>query len=192
MLLGMRIIGGEKRGRRLAHWQGGEIRPLRDRVRAALFDTLGEFVRGAEVLDLFAGTGAVGLEALSRGAKRATFVDSSSEAIRIIRENVALLGYSERVEIIHGDAIKAVKTLARRGRRFDLVFIGAPYDTGLAAQALQALAEALPLRPGAIVVAETFHKDELGEFPPLRLWQSRHYGETRLTYFRFGPEEESR
>ncbi len=189
----MRIIGGERRGRKLAHWQGGGIRPLRDRVRTALFDTLGEAVVGAEVLDLFAGTGAVGLEALSRGAKWATFVDSSAEAIRIIRENAARLGYSERVDIIHGDAIKAVRGLARRGRRFDLVFIGAPYDTGLAKEALQALAEALPLRPGAFVVAETFHKEAFGEeFRPLRLWHSRSYGETRLTYFRFGPGEETR
>lgn len=189
----MRIIGGERRGRRLARWQGVGIRPLRDRVRTALFDTLGETVVGAEVLDLFAGTGAVGLEALSRGAKWATFVDSSAEAIRLIRENAARLGYSQRVEVIHGDAIKAVKNLARRGRRFDLVFIGAPYETGLAREALQALAEALPLRPGAFVVAETFHKEELGEeFRPLRLCRSRSYGETRLTYFRFGPSEETR
>jgi 16S rRNA (guanine(966)-N(2))-methyltransferase RsmD len=105
----MRIIGGERRGRRLAHWQGGSIRPLRDRVRTALFDTLGEAVTGAEVLDLFAGTGAVGLEALSRGARYATFVDSSSEAIRLIRKNLSRLGYSGRAEIIQEDARKAVK-----------------------------------------------------------------------------------
>jgi 16S rRNA (guanine966-N2)-methyltransferase len=189
----MRIIGGERRGRRLAHWQGGSIRPLRDRVRTALFDTLGEAVAGAEVLDLFAGTGAVGLEALSRGARYATFVDSSSEAIRLIRKNLSRLGYSGRAEIIQEDARKAVKALARQGRQFDLVFIGAPYETGLAAEALKALVEALPLRPGALVIAETFHKDELGDdFKPLRLVDSRIYGETRLTYFRFGLGEENR
>ena len=189
----MRIIGGERRGRRLAHWQGGSIRPLRDRVRTALFDTLGEAVTGAEVLDLFAGTGAVGLEALSRGARYATFVDSSSEAIRLIRKNLSRLGYSGRAEIIQEDARKAVKALARQGRQFDLVFIGAPYETGLAAEALKALVEALPLRPGALVIAETFHKDELGDdFKPLQLVDSRIYGETRLTYFRFGLGEENR
>ncbi|MCS7240011.1 MAG: 16S rRNA (guanine(966)-N(2))-methyltransferase RsmD [Candidatus Bipolaricaulota bacterium] len=189
----MRIIGGEQRGRRLVHWQGENIRPLRDRVRTALFDTLGEAVVGAHVLDLFAGTGAVGLEALSRGAAHATFVDSSEHAVRIIRENVARLGYGERVEIIREDAAKAVRNLARKGWRFDLVFVGAPYATGLAAQALQALAENLPLRPGAMVVAETFHKDALGDvFPPLRLVEARSYGETRLTYFLFGQKEGSR
>ena len=189
----MRIIGGEQRGRRLARRQGGSIRPLRDRVRTALFDTLGEAVRDAEVLDLFAGTGAVGLEALSRGARYATFVDSSAEAIRLIRKNVSRLGYSGRAEIIQEDARRAVKTLGRQGRQFSLVFIGAPYETGLAAETMKALVEALPLRPGALVIAETFHKDALGDdFKPLRLVDSRIYGETRLTYFRFGSRKENR
>lgn len=189
----MRIIGGERRGRKLARWQGEGIRPLRDRVRTALFDTLGEAVVGAEVLDLFAGTGAVGLEALSRGASRATLVDASAKSVRIIRDNAARLGYSERVEIIRADAVRAIQALARRGRRFDLVFIGAPYGKDLAASALKALAEALPLRPGAVVVAETFHKDKLlDEFPPLRLFDSRSYGETRLTYFQFGQRQHTR
>lgn len=183
----MRIIGGEKGGRKLARWQGEGIRPLRDRVRTALFDTLGEVVVGAEVLDLFAGTGAVGFEALSRGASHATFVDFSSRAVRIIRENAEKLGYSHKVEILRADVTEAVHRLARLGRKYDLVFIGAPYEKGVAAQALQALSAALPLRPGAIVVAETFHKDELSDaYPPLSLYDSRTYGETRLTYFRFG------
>jgi 16S rRNA (guanine966-N2)-methyltransferase len=187
----MRIIGGEKGGRKLARWQGEGIRPLRDRVRTALFDTLGEAVVGAEVLDLFAGTGAVGLEALSRGASRATFVDSSPRAVRIIRENAEKLGYSQRVEILRSDVAEAVQRLARLGRKYDLVFIGAPYETGVAAGALKVLSEALPLRPGAIVVAETFHKDELFDaYPPLLLFDSRTYGETRLTYFRFGTGKE--
>lgn len=190
----MRIIGGERRGRRLVRWQDAGIRPLRDRVRTALFDTLGEAVRGAEVLDLFAGTGAVALEALSRGAARATLVDSSPQAIRIIRANAEALGYRERVEVIRGDAVRAVEKLARQGRRFDLVFVGTPYSLPeLATAALQALAAHAPLRPGAWVVVETFHKEEPADaFPPLRRVASRAYGETRLTYFRFGGEEGAR
>jgi 16S rRNA (guanine(966)-N(2))-methyltransferase RsmD len=189
----MRIIGGEHRGRKLARWQGEGIRPLRDRVRTGLFDTLGEAVVSAEVLDLFAGTGAVGLEALSRGAARATFVDSSPRAVRLIRKNAQRLGYAARAEVIQDDAARAVRALARRGRRFDLVFLGAPYDTGLARETLEVLVQALPLRPGAWVVVETFHKEELAQaFPPLSLWDARLYGETRLTYFRFGTTEEGR
>lgn len=189
----MRIIGGEQRGRRLVRWQDADIRPLRDRVRTALFDTLGEAVRGATVLDLFAGTGAVALEALSRGAHQATLVDSSPKAVRIIRANAAALGYADRAEVIRGDAVKAVEELARRGRRFDFVFVGAPYTPGLAVTALQALATHRPLRPGAWVVVETFHKEEPGDaFPPLTRVESRVYGETRLTYYRFGEEGSGR
>lgn len=189
----MRISGGEKRGHKLARWQGEGIRPLRDRVRMALFSTLGEAVVGAEFLDLFSGTGAVGLEALSRGAARATLVDSSAKAVNISAENAARLGYTSQVEIIQADVRPALLQLAQKGRKFDLVFIGAPYGTDLAKVALTALAEALPLRPGALVVAETFHKDVLPDsFPPLVLTDSRRYGETRLTYFRFGPERETR
>lgn len=189
----MRIIGGEQRGRRLVRWQDANIRPLRDRVRTALFDTLGEAVKGAFVLDLFAGTGAVALEALSRGATQATLVDSSPKAVRIIRANAQALGYEDRVEVIRDDAVRAVERLARRGRRFDLVFVGAPYTPELAVTTLQALAAHLPLRPGAWVVVETFHKEEPGNaFPPLVRVESRVYGETRLTYFRFGAEEDQR
>lgn len=190
----MRIIGGEHRGRRLVRWQDTDIRPLRDRVRAALFDTLGEAVCGARVLDLFAGTGAVALEALSRGAANATLVDSSAKAVRIIRANAQALGYLDRVEVIKSDAVKAVERLARQGRRFDLVFVGAPYtNPELVVSVLQALASHLPLRPGAWVVVETFHKEEPADaFPPLVRVDSRVYGETRLTYYRFGGKEEVR
>ncbi len=190
----MRIIGGEHRGRRLRRWQDPDIRPLRDRVRTALFDTLGEAVPGAQVLDLFAGTGAVALEALSRGAAWATLVDSSAKAVRLIRANAAALGYQDRVEVIHGDAVKAVEKLARQGRRFDLVFVGAPYTSPeLVASTLQALATHTPLRPGAWVVVETFHKEQPADvFPPLTQVSSRVYGETRLTYYRFGEDQKER
>ncbi|MFN3347255.1 MAG: 16S rRNA (guanine(966)-N(2))-methyltransferase RsmD [Candidatus Bipolaricaulaceae bacterium] len=190
----MRIIGGEHRGRRLVHWQDADIRPLRDRVRTALFDTLGEAVRGARVLDLFAGTGAVALEALSRGAAGATLVDSSAKAVRIIRANVRALGYQDRVEVIQGDAVKAVEELARQGRRYDFVFVGAPYTAPeLTLSALWALAAHTPLRPGAWVVVESFHKEQPADvFPPLTQVSSRVYGETRLTYYRFGEKEGGR
>ena len=184
----MRIIGGEKRGHRLAEWHGAGIRPLRDRVRTSLFDILGGRVAGAEFLDLFAGTGAVGLEALSRGAEAATFVDSSGRAIRIIRENVRRLGYQDRAKVVKADALEAIRTLARRGERFDLVFVGAPYQSGLALQAAAALGMFRPLAPEATVVVEVFHKTEpAGRYGDLRLESVRDYGETRLAFYRFSP-----
>jgi len=187
----LRIIGGEKRGHKLAEWHGAGIRPLRDRVRTSLFDILGELVVGAEFLDLFAGTGAVGLEALSRGARSATFVDSSGKAVRIIRENLRRLGYGDRARVIKGDALEAIRGLARRGRRFDLVFVGAPYGGDLALRAAAALGGLTPLSPGATVVVEVFRKvvpaDRYGE---LALDSIRDYGETRLAFYRVsGPRE---
>ena len=180
----VRIIGGEKRGHKLAEWHGAGIRPLRDRVRTSLFDILGERVVGAEFLDLFAGTGAVGLEALSRGARAATFVDSSAKAIRIIRENLRRLGYQGRARVIRADALEAVRTLARRGSRFDIVFVGAPYQSDLALRAAAALGAFTPLYPGATVVVELFHKTEPAErYGELALESVRDYGETRLAFY---------
>lgn len=184
----MRIIGGERRGRKLAEVGKGGIRPLRDRVRTALFDTLGELVLDAFFLDLFAGTGAVGLEALSRGARHATFVDDSRQAVQLIRENIRRLGYEDRCEVINADVIVSIQKLSRRGRKFDLVYVGAPYKTDLARRATMALASFCPLSQDATVVVESFHKVEMdSRYGDLLLSAIRDYGETRLRFYRFVP-----
>ncbi|MBC7220821.1 16S rRNA (guanine(966)-N(2))-methyltransferase RsmD [Candidatus Bipolaricaulota bacterium] len=185
----MRISAGEYRGQRLAGPRGAGIRPLRDRVRLALFDTVRELVPGARFLDLFAGTGAVGLEALSRGAAHAVFVDGSAQAVRLVRENIRRLGCGPRAEVVEGDTFAALRSLARRKGEFDLVFVGAPYGTGLAPRTMEALAELRPLTAGAVVVAETFHKEPIADrYGPLVLELRRTYGETVLSFFRFVPE----
>jgi 16S rRNA (guanine(966)-N(2))-methyltransferase RsmD len=189
----VRIGAGEYRNQRLVGPRGAGIRPLRDRVRLALFDTLRELVPGAQFLDLFAGTGAVGLEALSRGAAYAVFADVSNHAVRLVRENIHRLGCADRSEVIAGDVFTVVRTLARKGRLFDLVFVGAPYGSGLAARTVEALAELRPLLPGAMVVAESFHKEPIADrYGALQLELRRDYGETRLSFYRFVPEEENR
>ena len=188
----MRIIGGERRGHRLVEWRAAGIRPLRDRVRASLFDTLGELVVGADFLDLFAGTGAVGLEALSRGARRATFVDSSGKAVRIIHANLKKLRYEDRAEVMRADALEAIAGLWRRGRRFDLVFIGAPYSRGLTQRALEQLAMYPLLREGGLVIVEVHRSEDLrSRYGPLRLVRDRDYGDSRLAFFEFASGEES-
>ncbi len=185
----MRIGAGEYRGHRLAGPRGVGIRPLRDRVRLALFDTLRDLVPGARFLDLFAGTGAVGLEALSRGAAHAVFVEKSPEAVRLVRENIRRLGCESQAEVVEGDALAAVRALARRGRRFDLVFVGAPYGSGLAHRTAELLGEVAPLVPGAVVVVESFHKEPVADrYGPLVLEWRRAYGETVLSLYRFVPE----
>lgn len=189
----MRIGAGEYRGQRLAGPRGRDIRPLRDRVRLALFDTLRELVPGARFLDLFAGTGAVGLEALSRGAAHAVLVDASTPAVRLIQENIRRLGCADRSEVIGGDVFATVRSLTRKGSAFDLVFIGAPYGSGLAARTTEVLGELCPLAPGAMVVAESFHKELIADrYGSLQLELRRDYGETRLSFYRFVPDGEKR
>ncbi len=185
----MRIIGGERKGRKLAEWHGLPIRPLRDRVRTALFDILRELIPDAEVLDLFAGTGAVGLEALSRGAARATMVERSHRVTRLIHDNVRRLDYEDRVRVLTGDALHHIRELGRHGERFDVVFVGAPYDTPLARNSMHALAMETPLEPQAVVIAEVHTKEPLDDrYGPLQRELQRAYGETRLDFFRFVPE----
>jgi 16S rRNA (guanine(966)-N(2))-methyltransferase RsmD len=155
-----------------------------------LFDTVRELVPGAQFLDLFAGTGAVGLEALSRGAARAVFVDGSAQAVRIVQENIRRLGCASRAEVVEGDVFTALRSLVRKGRAFDLVFVGAPYGSGLAGRTVEALAELRPLVPGAVVVAESFHKEPIADrYGPLVLEVRRTYGETVLSLYRFTPDE---
>lgn len=182
----MRIGAGEYRGHRLTGPRGAGIRPLRDRVRLALFDTVRELVPGARFLDLFAGTGAVGLEALSRGAARAVFVDNSKQAVRVIRDNIHRLGCASRAEVIEGDVFTALRSLVRGGRAFDLAFVGPPYGSGLAPRTVEVLAELHPLAPGSVVVAETFHKEPISDqYGELTLELRRTYGETVLSLYRF-------
>jgi 16S rRNA (guanine966-N2)-methyltransferase len=169
----MRVIGGELGGRRLRSARGEQTRPTAARVREALFSMLGA-LEGAAVLDLFAGSGALGIEALSRGAASATFVERSPQALAALRANVAELGLAERCEIRSGDALAALAA----GAIYDLVFIDPPYAA--AAQLSGALSRELPavLSAGARVVSESDRRSPLElELPLLR---ERRYGDTMI------------
>lgn len=180
----MRVIGGAHRRRRLAAPRGLRTRPTADRVRAALFDILGPAVRGMRVLDLFAGTGAVGIEALSRDAARAVFVERDREALRTLRANLAALRVPhERARVVAGDALAVLPVLARSEAPFDLVFLDPPYTGDLAARTLGALAGSPLLHAGTQVVVQHFAKTA----PPLpaglaRGREPRRFGETALTF----------
>ncbi len=122
----IRIIGGEARGRKLKSPRGYEIRPTLGRIRQVLFDILQDLVPGSLFLDLFAGTGAVALEALSRGASKAILVEKKGNMVRIIKENLEILGYGNRAHVIQGDALKVASRLASLGP-FTIVFADPPY-----------------------------------------------------------------
>lgn len=181
----MKIIAGELKGRRLVTPRGATTRPTADQVRIALLDTLTPWLPGARVLDLFAGGGGVGLEALSRGAAHVTFVERDARAIAALRTNVAALGAGARADIVRDDVVRALGRLAREGARFDVAFLDPPYETALTAATLEALGGSGVVGPGAIVVAQ-----HLTKRPPARrigalgAWRARRFGETTLTFFR--------
>lgn len=186
----MRIVAGQFRGRPLAAVGAGDaaahLRPTSDRVRESLFNLLAHGPygappppRGRRVLDLFAGTGALGLEALSRGAVRATFVDNGAAALGLLRANVARLGVAEAVRILAADATGLG---ANPAAPFELVFLDPPYRRGLGERALTAATDGGWLAPGALVVWE----EAAAPVPPpgLTLLDARRYGDTMITLLR--------
>lgn len=181
----MRITGGELGGRRLSAPDSADIRPMRDQVRAALFNILMDVVADSVFLDLFAGTGSVGLEALSRGARRAVFVDQGREALQLLRQNVDDLGVSDQAEVVAGDAFAALGELEQANERFDLAFVGPPYGADLAHQTLTHLAASDVLNPDAIVVTEVFKKESVeNAYGQLAEIDERLYGDNRLVFYR--------
>ncbi|MCK4600773.1 16S rRNA (guanine(966)-N(2))-methyltransferase RsmD [Candidatus Bipolaricaulota bacterium] len=182
----MRITGGAKRGRKLVSWEEAGIRPMRDFVRTALFNILADLVPGSRFLDLFCGTGSVGLEALSRGAVECVFLDSSAGACGIVRRNLDALDLLKQGKVIKADFREGIDRLVKRGRQFDLVFVGPPYEKGLAAAALDSLGEGLLLANEALIVTETHKKEELSSIHgKLQLTNKRTYGDNVLWFYHF-------
>ena len=175
----MRIVGGELRSRRLQGPPVG-VRPTSDRVREALFARLGD-VHGQRVLDVFAGTGALALEALSRGAAHAVLIDRSARALVVVRSNLESLGLSSRARVIPGDAVRAVRRLAGEDP-FDLVFLDPPYDSERLVPSLEALVAAQVLGPSTTLVVETSKRHSLAPVPGLAVVDERGYGDTCLTW----------
>jgi 16S rRNA (guanine966-N2)-methyltransferase len=173
----MRIVAGTHGGRRLTAPAGRGTRPTSDRVREALFSILGDRVHGARVLDLFAGTGALGLESLSRGAAEATFVDSESAAIAAVKRNLDDLGLVGGVQ--RRDALTFLREAGRAQRQYDLVFLDPPYRS--AGTLGPKLADTLPgvLASGGLVVAESDRRAPL-DLQPLTLLDERRYGDTLI------------
>jgi 16S rRNA (guanine(966)-N(2))-methyltransferase RsmD len=172
----VRVVAGRWGGRRLQAPAGEATRPTADRVREALFSILGQRVAGARVLDLFAGSGALGIEALSRGAAEATFVDSAAPAIRAIRANLEALGAA--AEVRRADARRFLGAASGEARQYDLVFLDPPYRLAgrLGSELTAALAGVLA--PGATVVAESDRRAPLElELPIL---DERRYGDTLI------------
>jgi len=168
---------------------------MRDQVRAGLFAIIQDFIPGSRFLDLFAGTGSVGIEALSRGAKSCVFVDNLPEAVRLIKQNLAALGLTAQAKVYQLDVFAALERLYRRGRRFDLIFIGPPYGQGLVGPTLARIAELGLLEPGGLAIAEVFKKEqaELQErYGLLQLIRERRYGDNLIVIYQAGLSQEEK
>ncbi len=181
----MRVIGGHARGRRLKVPKGRNLRPTSARVKEALFDILPHDLSGAKVLDLFAGTGNVSIEALSRGASEAILIDSSHESGKAIRENLRRFRLADRTRVWRIPVIRAVRLLARRGETFDMIFLDPPYEQRWVASTVKAIAEGGLLRTAGVLIAEHSFREELhSRYGALRLVDQRRYGSTLLSFFR--------
>ena len=184
----MRIVAGKYGSRRIEAPQGMDTRPTQDKIREAVFSSLGGFFDGGRVLDLYAGSGAIGFEALSRGMDEAVFADISSAAVAVIRRNAETLK-EENVRILKMKALKAVKLLGQEENRFDLVYLDPPYRKQENETVLSALLAEGLLCPGAKVLVESLKEESFPEsVGRLRRVREAVYGITKISYYKM-PEE---
>jgi 16S rRNA (guanine966-N2)-methyltransferase len=184
----MRIDAGSHRGVRLAAPEGGDTRPTSDRARQAVFNILAHTyaaIRGAKVLDVFAGSGALGLEALSRGAERASFIEGDRAAADCIRKNIAACREQPRAQLFIADAGRPPRAPASWGP-CSLLFLDPPYGKGLIPPTLTALQENGWIAPEALIVAEIDRKETLEPPPGFAVLDDRQYGKARILLLRNG------
>ncbi len=181
----MRIIGGEAKGRRIHLPKGCRIRPTADRVKESLFDMLYP-VGGATFLDLFAGCGNCGLEALSRGARYAVFIEKEPRLADVIRENLRLLGFEGRAEVIAADAEQGIRRLAKRAERFDILFADPPYEEGFLPEILRWLEGTELLAENGIIVLQHSVREALEGscVQAMAVADQRRYGDTMLSFLK--------
>jgi len=183
----MRVITGSARGRRLKELTGMETRPTTDRVKEGLFSVIQFDIEGRRILDLFAGTGQLGIEALSRGARECVFIDQRKDAAALIRENLQVCELTERGHVHQGDSLAYL----RSGEKFDIIFLDPPYGSGLLEKALESITMFDICREHGIIVAESDAAAVLPPVqPPYSLYREYRYGKIKLTvYHRSGNEE---
>ena len=179
----MRVVSGTARGRKLSSVPGDSTRPILDRVKTALFDTIRPHIDGTSVLDLFAGSGSIGIEALSQGAAHCTFIDINEKAVKTIQQNLAATNFISQAEVLKGDAFSFLK---KTKRAFDLIFIAPPQYKSLWLEAMQSLAERPHLLSDEGMIIVQIDPKEYEEFlsSSFRETETRKYGNTLLVWFK--------
>ncbi|MEW9697767.1 16S rRNA (guanine(966)-N(2))-methyltransferase RsmD [Paenibacillus sp. SI8] len=185
----MRVISGSAKGRSLKAVPGMSTRPTTDKVKEAIFSMIGPYFEGGQVLDLFAGTGGLGIEALSRGMEKAVFIDIEKKSIETIQLNLQAAGLKEQAEVYRTDAVRALKALAKREQQFQLVFLDPPYKMKVIAELILAMEEQGLLDEQATIVVEHDSQDVLleaiGGFEQQR---RAGYGDTAVTIYKRSSE----
>ena len=178
----MRVISGSARGRRLKELQGMDTRPTTDKVKESLFNIIQFEIEGRRVLDLFGGTGQLGIEALSRGAANCTFVEQRRDAVALIRENVKDCRFQEQAKIVQGDALSF---LASCREKFDVILLDPPYNKGLLEESIQSIAKFDILAEHGIIVCESAAEWTIPPLaPPYEVGREYRYGKIKLTLCR--------
>ncbi len=177
----MRVITGSAKGRRLITLEGEDIRPTGDKVKGAIFNSIQFEIEGRTVLDLFAGSGQLGIEALSRGAEKAVFVDLNRRAVNVVNENLEHCRLKEKASVFNGDSLSYLKTAREK---FDIIFIDPPYKKGLAEKALSLAPQVM--NDGGIIVCETDRNEEMPEFSgKFREAKRETYSKTQIVIYRY-------
>jgi len=173
----LRVIGGSKRGLKLIGFEGDSVRPTTDRVKENIFNIIGPYISGANTLDLFGGTGALTVEALSRGAEKATVCDLAESSLSIIRQNLDKSGFADSVRVVKTDAVQFVKTATES---YDILFIDPPYNSDLLESALKAISEHPQICPEGIIVCERDYEKELPNLYGLTVVKDKKYGRVQI------------
>ncbi|MFS1513246.1 16S rRNA (guanine(966)-N(2))-methyltransferase RsmD [Chengkuizengella sp. SCS-71B] len=185
----LRVISGVSKGRKLKAVPGSHTRPTTDKVKEAIFSRIGPYFSGGTVLDLFAGTGALGIEAISRGMDRGIFIDINPKSIEVIKGNISVVGQTEQAEVYRNDAKKALKACAKRKLKFDLVFLDPPYKLEMTEDILQQMDLLTLFQKGAIVVVEHDavykYNEQIGKLQSNRRLV---YGDTAVTVYEYDSE----
>jgi len=180
----MRIIAGEFKSRKIDFPKTKLTRPMTDRSKETLFNILGSLVNGKHVLDLFAGSGSLGLEALSRGCRDVTFVDQADWASKVIHRNLESLGLSARAQVVESEVLRAISRFEKRGDRYSLIFVDPPFNQGLVQKTLIKLDQSAIVSPFAqIVVGHAVQEPIVDQFKTLELARTKKLGQAYLSFF---------
>ena len=188
--LGVRVISGSARGLKLNTPGDDRVRPTTDRVKESMFNIVQDWVYDSQVLDLFAGSGALGIEALSRGASQAVFCDNSLDSIKIIKSNIEKARVVDRSQMVSGDFKRCLRDMEAKNQSFDMIFVDPPYYEGLFEEVLDTIRSCKILKKDGIVIVEHDAKKPIGQVEGLEVYKEKKYGITMLTFYCLEDDDE--